>query len=181
MRFVGHLSDQVRAPQEKQYDITVILSGPEPQRTKLEKEILAQLITHPGKSVLVQGVMDDHPPVLAGDITIYPYRERSGINELLNRSDVIVCRTGYSSLMDLLNVGAKAILIPTPGQPEQEYLAERMQRYEQFIVQKQGEVNIQKGVDHLKNKTITRMTVGNDELLKNALMSLKGRIEGGGD
>ncbi len=175
VRFIGHLSDQVYSPQEKLYDIAAILSGPEPQRTKLEKEILPQLVAHRGKCVLVRGMMNDDPPSYEADVTIHSYMDRSGINNLLNSSEVILCRTGYSSLMDLLNVGAKAILIPTPGQPEQVYLGERMKRYEQFVVQKQGEVDVKAGINNLKNKAFVRATAHHDGLLESALLSLRGR------
>ncbi|HLF65856.1 MAG TPA: glycosyltransferase family protein [Saprospiraceae bacterium] len=173
VRFIGHLSDQVYSPMEKQNDIAAILSGPEPQRTKLEEEILPQLANYPGKCVLVQGLITHDPPRQEGNVTIYPYLDRPAINMLLNSSEVILCRTGYSSLMDLLQVGAKAILIPTPGQPEQIYLGERMQEYEQFVVQKQGGVDVVEGIEHLKNQVFMHEPEQHTEILEIALRSLK--------
>jgi UDP-N-acetylglucosamine:LPS N-acetylglucosamine transferase len=46
----------------------------------------------------------------------------------IQESKYIICRSGYSSIMDLAFLGAKAFLIPTPGQFEQEYLAKKLKR-----------------------------------------------------
>ena len=42
-----------------------------------------------------------------------------------NQSKEVLCRSGYTTVMDLAKLGKKAFFIPTPGQYEQEYLAEK--------------------------------------------------------
>jgi uncharacterized protein (TIGR00661 family) len=151
-RFLGYISDQLPEKRDHMYDIAAILSGPEPQRTKLEEEVLPQLARYPGKTVLVRGVIKEEAAVHEGNLTIYPYKDRAGVNELLNTTAQVLCRTGYSSLMDLLSTGTKAILVPTPGQPEQIYLGEQLKEHPLFVVQKQGEVDVMAGVKELANK-----------------------------
>lgn len=173
IRFIGHLSDQVYSPQSKQFDVAAILSGPEPQRSKLEEEILLQLKRYPGKCALVRGVITDDLPGQEDNVTIYPYLDRVGINTMSNSAEIIICRTGYSSLMDLINVGTKAILIPTPGQPEQLYLGERLTTHPQFVVQEQGGVDVDAGVMELKSRKVQISKERHDErLLESALIGL---------
>ncbi len=177
VRFVGYLSDVPFAPSPRRYQVAAILSGPEPQRTLLENEIRPQLPLLHGSTVLVRGVVEDAAPVMEGNLTIYPYMERKGIAMLLNSAEVIVCRTGYSSLMDLMKVGAKAILIPTPGQPEQIYLGEQLQGHQQFVVQHQGRVSIAEGVKELRTRDTVHRTPTDNSLLSNALGAIPGLIE----
>ena len=48
------------------------------------------------------------------------------LNDLMNASEFIIARSGYSTIMDLVTLERNAILVPTPGQTEQEYLAHYM-------------------------------------------------------
>jgi UDP-N-acetylglucosamine:LPS N-acetylglucosamine transferase len=64
--------------------------------------------------------------VVEGRIRIFPHLDSSQIKYCIENSEYIVCRSGYSTLMDLACLGKPAILIPTPGQTEQEYLAKRL-------------------------------------------------------
>jgi hypothetical protein len=172
VRFVGHLSDQVYRPQDDTCDIAAILSGPEPQRTKLEQEILPQLKAHPGKCALVRGLIKNNPPTQEGNVHIYPFMDRAAINTVLNSTKMIICRSGYSSLMDLMKVGSKALLIPTPGQPEQVYLGERMTAHPQFCVQRQGKVNIHAAWNELSLKKNAVPEQPSQALLQIALAEL---------
>jgi hypothetical protein len=176
LRFIGHLSDQEPVSMNQVYDLVAILSGPEPQRTKLEKEILPQLIRYPGKCALVRGVITDDVPKQEGSVIIFPYMDRSGVNQMLNSAEIILCRTGYSSLMDLLKVGTKAILIPTPGQPEQIYLGERLKEHSQFVVQGQGEVDVVEGVKKLRTSRSPVQKHSADGLLAKAIRALQLRL-----
>ena len=49
---------------------------------------------------------------------------------------MVISRCGYSTVMDLMTLQKKSILIPTPGQTEQEYLASYlMQKNMAFCVE----------------------------------------------
>ena len=115
------------------YSIVAVLSGLEPHRTLLEQEIIARyatnsLTTNPliPSVLIVQGLM--HRPntrIKRGNMTIVPYMSDKELAEILSGAKHIIARSGYSTIMDLNALGIldKAELIPTPGQPEQEYLA----------------------------------------------------------
>ena len=105
-----------------------ILSGAEPQRTILEKELLTSLQNDTHENlILVQGKIEAEQKVTqVGKVTVYNFMNTEELQENILKADEIICRSGYSSIMDLHALGKlqNATLIPTPGQTEQEYLAE---------------------------------------------------------
>ena len=128
--YVGTLSrfsssaSQPDPPVSCDHDIMVSLSGPEPQRTILEKMVFEQLKDSGLNGIIVRGLTERTEEWdLTEKIHVYSHLATGKMKEHILRSHIIICRSGYSSLMDLVTVGKKAILIPTPGQPEQEYLA----------------------------------------------------------
>ena len=110
----------------QKYQRVAVLSGLEPQRTLLEKEILARYANQSESLLIVQGLLNrPNTCIRRGKTTIVPYMEDEELASALLNADRIIARSGYSTIMDLeaLGVLGKAELIPTPGQPEQEYLA----------------------------------------------------------
>jgi len=109
--------------------ILALLSGPEPMRTRLEEVILRQLSGLPGRHVLVRGLPGSAAPLpdVAGNITVHDFADAGLLTRLLPAARHIVCRSGYSTLMDVYAVteGKNLLLVPTPGQTEQVYLAHR--------------------------------------------------------
>jgi len=156
----------------KEYIIAAILSGPEPMRTTLEVEIRRQLETLDAKCALVRGVKGSPEARQEGNITVYDTLDRTEVGHLINSTSVIVCRSGYSSLMDLQTTGKKALLIPTPGQPEQKYLAERMRSIPNYVVQEQGELDIKSAMDRLATINSTNPGTVSSYLLDNAIKNL---------
>lgn len=113
-------SDQTPVPY-----LLIMLSGPEPQRSILEEVILQELARDQHlKTVILQGLpgkFTESSP-LPG-LTIFNHLPDPEIKRLIQQSRVIICRPGYSTIMDLVTLDRSAILVPTPGQTEQEYLA----------------------------------------------------------
>jgi len=124
--FIGVQSRLIKKEVHEDIDLTIILSGPEPQRTYLEEKLLEKYIHQDDmKIVLVRGTEKAakfHTDL--GHITVYGLLTSHDVNDIINRSKQIICRAGYSSIMDLVVLDKGAILIPTPGQYEQEYLGE---------------------------------------------------------
>jgi UDP-N-acetylglucosamine:LPS N-acetylglucosamine transferase len=58
--------------------------------------------------------------------TIYNHLPGNEVAEILQKSEFIICRSGYTSVMELLSLQKKSILIPTPAQTEQEFLAQHL-------------------------------------------------------
>ncbi|MGG9964030.1 glycosyltransferase [Ferruginibacter sp. SUN106] len=124
VQYLGPLSRFEKFTVEKKYDLLVLLSGPEPQRTILETTLLNQLKKISGRVLVVRGLPGDEPVINNGDtITIVNHLTATELNNAVMQADWIICRSGYTTIMDLVKLGKKAILIPTPGQTEQEYLA----------------------------------------------------------
>ena len=121
------------------YDIVAVLSGLEPHRTLLEKEIIAKYRGTNDEVLIVQGLPSrPKTTIKRGNITIMPYLSDAELVPALLNARHIIARSGYSTVMDLHALGLlkeskcenekmnKLIeIIPTPGQPEQEYLAEK--------------------------------------------------------
>ena len=131
-RFIGPLSrfDGV-APDIRDLaapDILVMLSGPEPQRSVLERIMRAQLAAHRGgHSVMLLGRPERSGSELVSDsLECFPHLSTRMTAGLLHRAAAVVCRGGYTTIMELVKMGKRAVLIPTPGQTEQEYLCGRM-------------------------------------------------------
>lgn len=110
----------------KTYDIVAVLSGLEPHRSLLEQEIIALFAGKEEQVLIVQGLMNrPNVRIKRGNITMLPYMKDEELVPALLGAKHIIARSGYSTIMDLeaLKVLSTAELIPTPGQPEQEYLA----------------------------------------------------------
>lgn len=109
-------------------DLLVLLSGPEPQRTRFEEIIMSQAESIRGFSVVVARGLpgSQDPPVRNGDITAYAHLSDQILRPLILGAGRILCRSGYSTIMDLACLGRSAVLVPTPGQTEQEYLARHL-------------------------------------------------------
>ncbi len=125
------------------YDIMVLLSGPEPQRTILEKklwDILSLLEEY--SIVFVRGSKATMTYQYPNHITVLDFAFGTAIEQLLNSSKLLISRSGYSTVMDTHLLGIKAIWIPTPGQTEQEYLAERLSNHENYTFLKQKDLNL---------------------------------------
>jgi predicted glycosyltransferase len=106
------------------YDLVAVLSGPEPQRTIFEKLVLEQLPTTGLKSLVVCGKSEsDRIERLSSLIDKADSMTSSRLEPILRNGRMLLTRPGYSTLMDLDALQIPAILVPTPGQTEQEYLA----------------------------------------------------------
>lgn len=126
------------------YDYLVILSGPEPQRTILEDIIIKQASDVEGKIVVLRAKPDQEnlPSNIPDNIVIYNHVEDNLFVELASKSKNIICRGGYSSLMDLVCLNRNAYLVPTPGQTEQEYLADYLTKKGLFNSCRQGDFQL---------------------------------------
>ena len=152
VHYVGLLSRLKPGENDNDYDVAVVLSGPEPQRTALEQRLIEQAITLPYKFIIIQGrPKRKHHHYVADNVEIVSYLTSEDLNEVLLGSRAIVCRAGYSSIMDLAVLGKKALLVPTPGQTEQEYLARRLSEEGHFVVQRQDQINLEAGLEQLQH------------------------------
>jgi uncharacterized protein (TIGR00661 family) len=129
----------------KIYTLLISLSGPEPQRTIFEKMILTQLKTFKKKVLLVRGLPGENKK-LQGDmksIEIVNHLPAAELNIAFQQSEMIISRSGYSTIMDLVKLGKNAILVPTPGQTEQEYLSNYLLEKKYFYSVQQNSFSLE--------------------------------------
>ena len=124
-QYIGLLSRMENKNEKLKYDLTVILSGPEPQRSIFENIILKQLNDTSLKMLVVQGIAEKQERKnICERVEIVSHLNSIDMEAAMSASKIILCRSGYSSIMDCAVLGKKTIFVPTPGQTEQEYLAD---------------------------------------------------------
>lgn len=150
--YIGALSRFEKQKTEKIYKLAIILSGPEPQRTILEKKLYTQAKQIGKKIAFVRGISSAENQLETNTkIKIFDLLQSKELNQVILESEAIVCRAGYSSVMDLIKLQKKAILIATPGQTEQEYLAEFLSKKDYFVSKTQAEINLHEDIIELTN------------------------------
>jgi UDP:flavonoid glycosyltransferase YjiC (YdhE family) len=163
-KYVGILSrfthDENATPS---HDYLYLLSGPEPQRTVLEKRLSQVIRTHPypsqegnkkilpltlfkgegtRKTILVRGTKQVSNINFPRNVKVIDFATTEELQQLLNSSKYIVCRGGYSTIMDVVAVKKSALLIPTPNQYEQEYLAKYLSERKYFSATNQHNIQL---------------------------------------
>ncbi|WP_439150931.1 glycosyltransferase [Winogradskyella sp.] len=129
LKYIGSLSRFNPNDQPIDYKLLVVLSGPEPQRTILEQKLLRELQYYNGDILFIKGKIESQQEVRQQNhITIYNYMTSKELEDVMNKSEIVLCRSGYTSIMDLDKLSKKVFFIPTPGQYEQEYLAKKFKK-----------------------------------------------------
>lgn len=127
--YTGILSSVAQGKPQNDIDLLISISGPEPQRTILEKRILKDVEAIEGNKVLLLGKPEKSELLFQRPgLRVYSHLPREKMQQMMRDARMIVSRSGYSTLMELLELNKRAFFIPTPGQTEQVYLAERFRR-----------------------------------------------------
>lgn len=124
VKYLGSISRFEYKIMSKKHDLLVVLSGPEPQRSILEKKLYKELKNYNKKVLFVRGTVSEKQKInRLKNVTVVNYMLLEELQIAINESKLILARSGFSTIMDLEKLQAKAFFIPTPGQFEQEYLA----------------------------------------------------------
>ena len=143
IKYLGTQSRLDKIPGDKKYDIAAILSGPEPQRTFFEQELSKKLARLNLKSILIQGSKSAPKIKSTNNLVVIPFADAELLSKIICSSEMVICRSGYSTIMDLAKLGGHALFIPTPGQTEQIYLAKRLKNQQLAQYQNQGMIDIE--------------------------------------
>jgi UDP:flavonoid glycosyltransferase YjiC (YdhE family) len=128
-KYIGPLSRLKPQITSKRDGLLIMLSGPEPQRTLLETRILEALLSYEGPVTLVRGLpYSSELPASGEHHRMLNHLPADALADALAAASLVICRSGYSSVMDLVATNTPAVLIPTPGQTEQEYLARHLEK-----------------------------------------------------
>jgi uncharacterized protein (TIGR00661 family) len=129
VKYLGPLSRMQKKEVPKVYDLMIILSGPEPQRGLIEKKLKKELEQFGGKIIFIKGLIKKNQnKEEKRNVTYYNFMNTRQLEQTFNESEIVLCRSGYTTIMDLVKLEKKAFFIPTPGQYEQEYLAEKLEK-----------------------------------------------------
>jgi uncharacterized protein (TIGR00661 family) len=129
LKYIGPISRLHKKAVQKKYDLMVLLSGQEPQRTLLEEKLISELSGYDGRVIFIRGVIEATEKVTQqGAVTFYNFMNTNDLEQAFNESEMVICRPGYTNIMDLAKLCKKAFFIPTPQQYEQEYLAKKLKR-----------------------------------------------------
>lgn len=144
-RYIGTVSrmNLAASSNPSKYRIVAVISGPEPHRTLLDGILTDQLQRIDGQHVLVRGVPGGTEHKQIGNVLCVPHLNSAELAQAMASAELIVSRSGYTTLMDLVALGRTAVVIPTPGQAEQEYLGELHARTGRFLVQSQQNIDLE--------------------------------------
>ena len=164
IRIIGPLS-RLRPSdyKEPQYKVVALLSGPEPQRSLLEEALHEQMNELGGRAAIVGGVLEKKETRMNHLLDYILFSDAEELSQILQNAELVVARSGYSTLMDLVRLEAQALLVPTPGQTEQEYLAKWAAKQFGFLTQPQNQLDVKRAL-----KEVTRQTLSLPEEIRDA-------------
>lgn len=146
------------------HGLAIILSGPEPQRSILEKKLIDSLKDYSGRAVLVRGLPGDTSvPAVPANVEVHNHLPANELNTLICSAEMVIARCGYTTVMDLLKLKKKSILIPTPGQSEQEYLAKHLRHSKLAYTVSQQHFSLIKDMEAAQNFTYRKLDVSMEE------------------
>ena len=173
LKYLGVLSRFKPEKRTIKYNLLIVLSGPEPQRTLLEEKLLLELNNYQGKALFGRGILENNKSLkVSKNIEIKNYLLTDTLEKALNESEIVIARSGYSTIMDLAVLGKKAFFIPTPGQYEQEYLAKTLKEKLIAPYSSQQDFSIEK-LNEIRNYTGFKKTASNVDLNRFLLFERK--------
>ena len=177
MCYVGWLSrlntDPANIIEETKDHLLIILSGPEPQRSLLEDKIIKEIASYRGTATIVRG-LPTSPSLIPSTsmIRFYNHLPAEELNKEMQKAEYIISRSGYSTIMDIIKLKKKGILIPTPGQTEQEYLADHLSQKQIVVCLNQKDFSIAEGLQKARQFPYTFPEYNDEKLLDKAMMNL---------
>jgi len=148
--YIGLLSrfaNVANAAPKEDGPIVMLISGPEPQRTEFSKILWQQALRHKGEVIFAEGnEAATVPAAIPEHISYHKRIDGPALAEALKSALMVVCRSGYSTLMDLCAINKRAILIPTPGQTEQQYLGHMLHERGIFYSTEQKGFDLQRAL-----------------------------------
>lgn len=148
--FIGPLSRfKFQSNAILKYDVVAIFSGPEPQRSVFEKIVTAQLQKSNLRFCIVRGDFSAKEKKVSENV--FNYLASEELENVIASSSVVIARSGYSTIMDLAVMEKKAILVPTPGQTEQEYLAKALSEKKIAVCVDQQSFDLDKAMKQISN------------------------------
>jgi uncharacterized protein (TIGR00661 family) len=151
VQYINLLSRFTPTNTAQKFDACILLSGPEPQRTVFEHLMMEEVKKMKENFLIVRGKpLEKSIPFVANHVQVHNHLNATELALAIQQSECVVCRSGYSTLMDLLALKKKMILIPTPGQTEQEYLAYKLSKDQMAVSSIQQHIDLPQLIKHAK-------------------------------
>ncbi len=174
VKYIGWLSrcKKLDLPEKKGH-ILVVLSGPEPQRSLLEEKVIQGISHYAGTATVARGLPGSAGLIPSTNMIRFvnhlPARE---LNEEMQQAEWVISRSGYSTIMDLVSVGKRSVLVPTPGQTEQEYLAVYLAGKGIAATLSQKDFTLEAALDKARTCNYTLPEAADNSLLKKGVEEL---------
>lgn len=174
VEYIGNLSRFNKTHElEFKYDLLILLSGPEPQRSLLEKQLLQEISASSIKTLVVRGKPNSKENLINTNTIQYAnHLTAHELQEAILSSKIIIARSGYSTVMDLIKLNKHAILIPTPGQTEQEYLAKYLSEKNWFLYAEQNNISVLNLMKEYQSFNFSEFTNWDFDQYKSSLLSI---------
>jgi uncharacterized protein (TIGR00661 family) len=151
IRYIGILSHVRKRQMLEDIDYLISISGPEPQRTIFFNKIISQVNQLTGKVVIAGGTPDIAQTSNNDNVLFYSFLNSHQQEEMMNRAKFIISRSGYTTIMEIVELGKKNVLfLPTPGMSEQEYLADYYEEQGYFHHVSQYHLKLKQAVEDSK-------------------------------
>ena len=150
-QYIGALSRFKDLKKTEDLDVLAVVSGPEPQRSMFEDLLKKQLIASKHKAVLVLGKTEENKQEKIGNLKVVSHLNAKSLNQQMVNANVVISRSGYSTVMDIAKLHKKAIFVPTPGQTEQLYLAKYFYDKNKAFAMHQKELDIQHALQKVEH------------------------------
>ena len=180
LKYIGALSRfEKKEAKEKKNHLLIILSGPEPQRSILEDKLIDEVVHYNGTADIVRGLpATDKLMPSTSQLHFYNHLPATELNNKLEEASFVISRCGYSTVMDLVKLKKKSILIPTPGQTEQEYLSKYLFRKKTAVCINQQDFSLSKALQEAASFDY-HFTDLNDNQLKLAINNFVVKLKEG--
>ena len=166
--YIGPLSRFSKEPETdgSDFDFLAVLSGPEPHRSLFEKRLLREFGKLEQQCALVRGTRTErpHPDSTPNNVRIFDLIDQEFLQRLIAGSRKLIFRCAYSSVMDLVAMERTALLVPTPGQGEQEYLSEHLTHRGYFPILQEKNFNTETAAELLNSHEAKAMAKKNQHL-----------------
>ncbi|MFP4047282.1 MAG: glycosyltransferase [Bacteroidales bacterium] len=171
------IPENVNQTSNYKHDLLVLLSGPEKQRTLLENILLSQLQNKNYNVLFVRGTLTPRKQTNTGNnVAMVDYLNSTELYNAILESGLIICRPGYSTVMDLVRLKKQALFIPTPGQTEQEYIAEHLMARKYFFSVSQKELLLERDIKLAMDYNIPEHKDEDSALLKRRIKIIHNKL-----
>ena len=171
LKYIGLLSrlEKKEIPVKKNH-LFIMLSGPEPLRGIMEEKIIKDISHYPGSATIVRGLPGTTSLMPSTNmLKFYNHLSAEELAAAMMEAEFVICRSGYSSLMDIIALQKKSIIIPTPGQTEQEYLGKYLADKKMAVCISQKNFSLEEVLAVAKNTNYQFIEMPEKENLKKTI------------